>query len=114
MWLFEGMESVVAALEAAGCRDVYFDGSFVSSSPNPGDFDGCWDPVGVDGAKLDPVLLDFKNKRAAQKAKYRGEMFMSTASSGAGGTFLDFFQIEKSTRLPKGIVGVHLPNGGKL
>ncbi len=112
-WLFEGLELVVAALQAADCQTVYFDGSFVTAKPNPGDFDGCWDPVGVVRSKLDPVLLDFKNKRAAQKAKFRGEMFISTSNSGPGGTFLDFFQVEKSTRKAKGIVGVRLPKGGK-
>ena len=53
-------------------------------------------------ADLDSVLLDFNNGRAAQKRKYRGEMFI------ADGTFLEFFQREKFTGLPKGIVGVNL------
>ena len=48
---------------------MYLDGSFVTAKEFPSDFDGCWDPDGVDGAKLDPVLLVYDNLRAAQKAK---------------------------------------------
>lgn len=110
-WLFEGLVQVVEALTYAGCRRLYLDGSFVTSKPNPNDYDGCWDPAGVAAAKLDPVLLDFMNGRAAQKAKYRGEMFISSLAGGPGQTFLDFFQTEKHTGARKGIVGIRLGNG---
>jgi hypothetical protein len=105
--LFAGVVRVVAALETAGCRTIYLDGGFASNSPVPSDFDGCWDPTGVDPHKLDPVLLDYSNNRAAQKAKYGGEMFISASTeAGSGKTFLDFFQIEKNTGQPKGIAVV--------
>src|SRR3546814_2730258 len=68
-WLFDGFVRMAQALAAAGCQYVYLDGSFVTAKPHPGDFDGCWDHVGVDPAKLDPVFLDFSKKREAQKAK---------------------------------------------
>jgi hypothetical protein len=67
--LFDGFLRMVQALEAAGCRYVYLNGSFVTAKPHPGDYDGCWDHAGVDPSKLDPVLLDFDSKRAAQKSK---------------------------------------------
>ena len=95
-------------LANAGCNHVYLDGSFVTAKPHPGDYDGCWDHVGVDLAKLDPVLLDFTNKRAAQKAKYLGEMFIAGMPSGPGGPFVDFFQIEKFSGRPKGILRISL------
>lgn len=58
--------------------------------------------------QLDPVLLDFSNKRAAQKAKYGGELFISSFIADAQGrTFLDFFQEDRNGN-PKGIVEVHL------
>jgi uncharacterized protein DUF6932 len=87
---------------------MYLDGSFVTEKIHPNDFDGCWDPTGVTVALLDPVLLDFNDGRAAQKQKYRGEMFISDGWNLGAGTFLDFFQGEKLTGLPKGIVGVDL------
>ena len=67
-------------------------------------FDGCWDPDGFDGAKLDPVLLDFTNRRAAQNRKYHGEWFISSLPADGGLTFLDFFQRDKATGIPKGLI----------
>lgn len=108
IWLFEGLIQAVEALTLAGCRLLYIDGSFVTAKSDPGDYDGCWDPTGVVGAKLDRVLLDFSNGRAAQKRKYRGELFIASLANGQNGTFLEFFQFEKHTGSPKGIVGVTL------
>jgi hypothetical protein len=112
-WLFEGVVAVADALRQANCERMYLDGSFVSEKIEPNDFDGCWDPTNVIGALLDPVLLDFDNGRAAQKLKYRGEMFVSGFLNAGTETFLDFFQLEKLTGVPKGIVGIDLrqPNG---
>src|SRR5437660_1433090 len=75
--LLEGLGRALQALRQAGCRRVYINGSFVTAKRVPGDFDGCWDSDGVDPDRLDPVLLDFTNFRAAQKAKYGGELFVS-------------------------------------
>lgn len=112
-WLFDGFQRVVDALALAGCATVYIDGSFTTDKAHPDDFDGCWDHKGVDFGQLDPVLLTFVNKRAAQKAKYLGEMFPAGADSGLGTTFLDFFQVEKYSGLTKGILRVSLaPQSG--
>ena len=67
--LLAGLKAALDALRIAGCRRVYIDGSFVSAKQTPGDFDGCWEVTGVDPNLLDPVLLNFENRRAAQKAK---------------------------------------------
>lgn len=102
--LFQGFVAILQVLRTSGCTRVYLDGSFVSDKPAPKDYDGCWDPTGVDIAKLDPVLLDFDNLRAAQKQKYLGEMFIASVSELSGKTFLDFFQTEKSSGVAKGII----------
>lgn len=103
--LIDGFRRACAALAVAGCQQVWLDGSFISTKDAPGDFDGCWDPRGVNPALLDPVLLDFTNRRAAQKAKYGGELFIATADAVLGGrVFLDFFQFDKDTGQPKGIL----------
>lgn len=107
-WLFEGVMQIALALRRANCSRMYLDGSFVTEKIHPSDFDGCWDPTGVSAGLLDPVLLDFKNGRAAQKKKYRGEMFISSGLNGGTETFLDFFQREKLTGALKGIIGVDL------
>jgi hypothetical protein len=108
-WLFGGFVRVTQALALAGCNYVYLDGSFVTAKPHPSDYDGCWDHVGVDDTKLDPVLFNFDNKRAAQKAKYFGEMFIAGIPNGPGGApFLEFFQAEKSSGQAKGILRISL------
>jgi len=106
--IFIGFHRAITALAAAQCTTAFLNGSFVTAKPFPEDFDGCWDPSGVDRTKLDPVLLDFANRRAAQKAKYLGEMFVSTSPAAPGTLFLDFFQQEKTTGKPKGIIGLLL------
>lgn len=101
--LFGGLQAVVSALRYAGCSAIYVDGSFVTDKAVPADYDGCWDPAGVDITKLDPVLLDYDNGRAEQKKKYLGEMFIATLPEISGKTFLEFFQIERNTGAAKGI-----------
>jgi hypothetical protein len=106
--LLEGLLRALQALRAAGCGRAYVDGSFVTRKDIPGDYDACWEPDGVDSSRLDPVLLDFGPGRAAQKAKYYGELFVSSTTASAGSTFLDFFQRDKATGDPKGIVAIDL------
>jgi hypothetical protein len=104
----EGLRNALDALREAGCRRVYIDGSFVTAKVEPGDFDGCWEVEGVDPGKLDPVLLTFSNRRAAQKAKYRGELFLADARADPAGTrFLEFFQRDKDGNA-KGIIALDL------
>ena len=107
--LLIGLRAALANLRSAGCQTAYLDGSFVSSKSDPNDFDACWEEAGVDLDKLDSVLLTFAGGRAAQKAKYGGELFPASAIvGGRGGVFLDFFQTDKDTGAPKGIVALDL------
>lgn len=107
--LLQGLRAALHSLRAAGCKRAYLDGSFVTAEEFPKDFDGCWDEDGVDPFLLDPVLLRFGNKRAAQKAKYLGEFFPAQAqASWSGKTFLQFFQGNKDTGAPKGIIVLDL------
>jgi hypothetical protein len=105
--LLAGLRAALESLRRAGCRRVYVDGSFVTAKAEPADFDGCWEAAGVDPRRLDPELLDFTNVRQAQKAKYRGELFIAnTPAAPHGPRFVDFFQIDKQTGLAKGIVAL--------
>ena len=107
--LLEGLEQALEVLRAAGCKRAYIDGSFVTRKRRPADFDGCWDTAGVDLRRLDPVLLTFGQGRAAQKAKYRGELFPARLTEGGSGvSFLEFFQTDRETGAPKGIVVLRL------
>jgi len=81
----------------------------VTGKPRPADFDSCWDPSGVDIAKLDPVFLLFENGRAAQKAAFKGEFFPSSMMcKDVGQTFVDFFQLDRFTGKQKGIISIPL------
>ncbi len=107
--LLDGLLDALRSLKAAGCRVAYLDGSFVTAKELPGDFDACWEVAGVDASRLDRGLLDFSNRRAAQKARYGGELFPAeTAAEPAGTTFLDYFQHDRDTGQPKGIIAIDL------
>ena len=81
----------------------------MTSKDIPNDYDACWEEDGVDPALLDPVLLTFDPGRATQKAKYAGELFPASVIADAGGlSFLEFFQTDKDTGNPKGIIAIDL------
>ena len=104
-----GLRAAAEDLKNAGCHTLYINGSFVTSKYVPNDFDACWAEAGVDPTVLDPALLTFDPGRVTQKAKYLGELFPASAmASGDGFSFLEFFQIDKETGNPKGIVAISL------
>lgn len=108
-WLLGGLNRAVTALHYAGCTTVILDGSFATVKDDPNDYDIAFDPVGVDGDMLDPVLIRHTDGRRAMKAKYLGDIFPwnATATSLTGSTFRDFFLTDRSG-IPKGIVEIRL------
>jgi hypothetical protein len=106
--LFRGLVQACQLLKAAGCSTIYLDGSFTTSAPSPNDYDVCWNPIHVDESKLDPVFLDFSNKRANQKKKYGGEFFPSTFKADGTNLFIRYFQQDKHTGIEKGIIRINL------
>jgi hypothetical protein len=102
--LYEGRLLAATALRAAGCGRLYLDGSYVTAKTVPNDYDACWDPAGMDHAKLDPVFLDFSNKRQSMKNKFGGEFSPANVRNMPTQTFVDFFQVEKFTGQAKGIL----------
>ena len=108
-YLFDRLVEASSHLAYAGCRTIYVDGSYVTSKPIPADYDVCWDPEGVAPLRLHPCFLDFRDGRAAQKARYGGEFFPSSfAANSIGNSFLEFFQLERYSGEKKGIVLVDL------
>ena len=103
-----GLLEAARILARAGGRTLYIDGSFVTVKSFPGDFDACYDIAGVSAHLLDPVFFNFANKRAAQKARFKGELFVANALAAPGASFFDFFQKDKHTGMPKGIVSLDL------
>jgi hypothetical protein len=107
--LISGLKRALDSLRRAGCQRAYIDGSFVTDKEQPGDYDACWDPVGVSAALLDPVLLNFDSGRLLQKIVFFGELFPSHwPANAAGQRFLDFFQTDENTGSQKGIILLNL------
>ena len=106
--LLGGLRAAILSLRAAGCKRLWLDGSFVTAKERPGDFDGCWDTEGVDFDRLDDVLLTFERGRAAQKAKFLGELFLADSQADPMGTiFREFFQRDRDGNM-KGIIVIEL------
>ena len=105
--LLDGLLAALRNLRGAGCLTALIDGSFVTAKRFPGDYDGAWDPGGVDPRLLDPILLTFDNSRAAMKAKYLGELFPATWPAAPGVAFAEFFQKDRDG-VAKGLVRLSL------
>lgn len=106
--LLDGLLDALRSLKFAGCRTAYLDGSFVTAETRPGDFDVCWESGDADLDRLDAELRDFSDRRAAQKARYGGELFPAEWPAQVDGTtYLDYFQCDSKGRA-KGIVAVNL------
>jgi hypothetical protein len=106
--LLAGLRDALDQLRAAGCGLVYLDGSFVTDKEVPNDYDMCWEMSGVDLKSLPPVFLDVALPRAAQQARYRGDILPNVTEAGSGAPFVDFFQKDKVTGGEKGIVLIDL------
>ena len=108
--LLEGLTRGCDAIWLAGGGSVWVDGSFVTEKPLPGDFDACWDHRLAALATLDPILQDFTNDRARQKAKYGGEFFPNIREGQTSLLFVEFFQLRKDGGGRKGIIQIN-PGG---
>ena len=102
-----GLLAACRNLARAGCGELLLDGSFVTAKALPGDYDGAWEPAGVNPNLLDPVLIDFTNRRAAMKAKYLGDLFPASFQAAPGVVYRDFFKSDRNG-VEKGIVLIDL------
>jgi hypothetical protein len=104
-FLISGMHRALSNLRSAGCTAAIIDGSFVSAKSDPQDYDLAFDPVGVDGSLVDPILRRHDDQRKAMKAKYFGDIFPwgAIACLKTQLIYRDFFQRDRSG-IAKGIV----------
>ena len=106
--LLDGLLQALHSLRQAGCLKIYLNGSFVTDKEHPGDFDVAWETANVNPRMLDRRLLDFSNRRQAQKQAFGGELFPADWEADEHGqTFLEFFQTDQEA-IPKGIVVIDL------
>ena len=104
-FLIRGLHRALSNLRVAGCTAAIVDGSFVSAKDEPGDYDLAFDPVGVSGTLVDPVLRRHDDQRKAMKAKYFGDVFPwgAVACATTRLIYRDFFQRDRSG-VAKGVV----------
>ncbi len=110
-YLLGGLRAGLESLKNAGCSTVWIDGGFITSKDQPGDIDVLYDDTGLDWddlERIEPVLLEFDNARAAQKRKFGCEFFVATWEATLNGEpFLWFFQQGRDGK-PKGILKLKL------
>jgi hypothetical protein len=107
--LLQGLRRALDELRAAGCRTLYVNGSFVTNKRAPGDFDACWDSAGVIRKLLPATIVAYDVARRGMRATYGGEIFVADDPADLYGTsFLDYFQFDKYTDEPKGILAIDL------
>ncbi|NYF26050.1 hypothetical protein [Sporosarcina sp. JAI121] len=106
----KGLEKAIQEFTKSGCTIIYIDGSFVTNKKNPGDFDALYDLEEVNDLIIDQVLLDAsRTGREKMKKYYEGEFFPAYIKAQPNGTiYLDFFQKNKKTKEPKGIIKIKL------
>ncbi len=108
-WLIDGLKLLMTTLRKANCKLIYIDGSFVTDKELPSDYDLCWSVHNVNYNEI-AELLDFSAiGRKKMETKYRGDIFPAEIPEGLSGKlFLDFFQQDKNTGVPKGIIAIEL------
>jgi hypothetical protein len=104
-FLLGGMRRALLNLRSAGCAAAVIDGSFVSAKDEPADYDMAFDPAGMNGALIDPVLRRHDDFRKAMKAKYFGDVFPwgAVACPTTRAVYRDFFQRDRSG-VAKGVI----------
>ena len=86
---------------------MWVDGSYITTKPEPGDYDATFDVETLDWIALglaEPELLDFDAPRTTQKRVYGGELIPNVPG---GVDFVDFFQHNRDGNR-KGIIRIDL------
>jgi hypothetical protein len=106
--LLKGLLAACTALQLAGVKEVWIDGSFSTKKKKPRDYDGCYSMIGIDPDKLDPVFFKTRPPREEMKKKYMGELLPAeTAADNLGTPYSDYFLKDINGR-KKGIVVLDL------
>lgn len=102
--LLAGMQRALVSLANAGCTRVYLGGSFVTTKPEPGDWDGCFEAEGMNFFRLDKALA--RSNRLAMKDLYFGELYNAADLAITGQAFRDFFQSSRASQ-PVGVIALN-------
>lgn len=118
--IFVGFKKLLFILKEIDCDFIYVDGSFVTLKTLPGDIDVCWNMSNEKEFRnnqlhklieICPQLFysDSGENREFIKTEFCADVFpANTIESECGLMFKDFFQRDKETELPKGIIIISL------
>ncbi|WP_439695773.1 DUF6932 family protein [Mucilaginibacter sp. AW1-7] len=111
--IYAGFLVLINDLRDINCQVIYVDGSFVTDKEEPGDVDVCWsENANVDWDYIDshhPIILDMDYPRNRQQHRYCADVFPAELTEGSSGyLFKDFFQFDKATNKPKGIIKINI------
>ncbi|HEY9793186.1 MAG TPA: hypothetical protein V6D22_22485 [Candidatus Obscuribacterales bacterium] len=71
--LFSGLVEVLEILRDCNCLEVYLNGSFITEKEMPGDYDLCYEPLGIQATAEFRRFLENKETR---KERYLGDIFV--------------------------------------
>ncbi len=111
--LFANLLKVIDLLKKFHCKAIYVDGSYVTSKELPNDIDVCWEDEDENGEDIydhaelmAPILFASKEE---QQQKYNMDILPAHFKSIKGKTFfINYFQLDKETDLPKGIIKIKI------
>lgn len=107
--LYEGLLGLLDELAKIHCKTIYLDGSFVTNKQLPSDIDICFDCEEEHWEFAILMMGDFIRDQELFKSKYHCNVFPSNLYSIDGQKyFRDFFQHDKYSNLPKGILKINL------
>lgn len=105
--LLTGFKICLYNLQNYGCTEIYVGGSFVTSKPEPGDIDVCYDNTHMDWnnfLKQHPEFKPTKYGTKLQKKKFGCEFYAINAFED---NMVQFFQFDKEGNA-KGIIKIVL------
>lgn len=113
--LLDGLLVALKALKKNNCQTVLIDGSFVTKTEKPNDFDACFIEAGMKEEDFKNLIVEFPEfidptpKRRLQKARFKGEIFPATAIAKYSPIeiYVAFFQHDRND-IPKGIIKISL------
>jgi hypothetical protein len=104
-FLFQGLTNVLRILEQANCKKVFLNGSFITRKEEPGDYDLCWEPIGVlPTPELRSLLVMTSSER---RLKFGGDILMRLPQPPFQIDYVDYWQTDVQDNL-KGIIRIDL------
>ena len=109
---FPYLLDLIRDLRRVGVTGIYVDGGYTTNKRIPSDMDICWDDTNIDYNYIKsemPILFDLDFPRLSQQAVYKSDIFPAHfIETSSGLYFIDFFQKDKYTNLPKGIIKIEI------